>query len=107
MHPRPLQRGNRYFLKHTSQTVQAIVTNLDSCINIHNFEPEPASELTLNSIGEIQLKVSKPLVYDGYTTNRLTGSFILIEPGTNQTAGAGMLLPPVEPVAPEYNDFAI
>jgi bifunctional enzyme CysN/CysC/sulfate adenylyltransferase subunit 1 len=46
-------------------------------------------------------------VFDGYKNNRLTGSFILIEPGTNATVGAGMLLPPTETVKPEYNDFAI
>ncbi|HTI98445.1 MAG TPA: GTP-binding protein [Dongiaceae bacterium] len=108
MHQRPLQRGNKYYLKHSTQTVQAIVTSLESRINIQNFESEVApAELTLNSIGEIRLKTSKPLIYDGYTANRLTGSFILIEQGTNQTVGAGMLLPALEPVKPEYNDFAI
>jgi bifunctional enzyme CysN/CysC/sulfate adenylyltransferase subunit 1 len=108
MHPRPLQRGKRYLLKHTTQTVQAAVTNLESRINIQTFdaEPEPA-ELGMNDIGEIKVRTSKPLIFDGYTTNRLTGSFILIEPGTNATAAAGMLLPPVELVKPEYNDFAI
>jgi sulfate adenylyltransferase subunit 1 (EFTu-like GTPase family) len=53
------------------------------------------------------LKVSKSLIYDGYATNRLTGSFILIEQGTNATVAAGMLLPPLEAVKPEYSDFAI
>jgi len=48
----------------------------------------------LNDIGEIHLKTSRPLIFDGYATNRLTGSFILIEPGANATVGAGMLFPP-------------
>ncbi len=108
MQPRPLQRGRKYFLKHTTQTVQAVVTALESRINIDTFEAEPQpAELAMNDIGEIRLKVSKALIYDGYATNRLTGSFILIEPGTNQTVAAGMLLPPNEAVKPEYNDFAI
>ncbi len=108
MHPRPLQRGKKYFLKHTTQTVQAVVTSLENRIDIHTYEPQPEpAELTMNDIGEIRLKVSKPLVFDGYATNRLTGSFILIEQGTNATVGAGMLQPPLEPVKPEYNDFAI
>jgi len=108
MHPRPLQRGNKYFLKHGTQIVQALVTSVDSRINIQNYEPEHGvTDLPLNSIGEIRLKTAKPLIYDGYATNRLTGSFILIEQGTNQTVGAGMLLPPLEAVKPEYNDFAI
>ncbi len=108
MHPRPLQAGRKFFLKHTTQTVQAIVTALESRVNIHNFESEPApGELALNDLGEIRLKTSKPLVFDGYTANRLTGSFILIEQGTNATVAAGMLFPPLEVVKPEYNDFAI
>jgi len=61
----------------------------------------------MNGIGEIHLRTSKPLIFDGYATNRLTGSFILIEQGSNQTVGAGMLFPPTEPVKPEYQDFAI
>ena len=108
MHQKPLQAGRKYFLKHTAQTVQAVVTSIESRININNYEQEPApSELRVNDIGEIRLKVSKPLIYDGYATNRLTGSFILIEQGTNATVAAGMLQPPLETVKPEYNDFAI
>ena len=108
MQPRPLQRGKKYFLKHASQTVQAVVGSIDNRINIHTFEEEPdPAELAMNDIGSIRLRVSKPLVYDGYATNRLTGSFILIEQGTNQTVAAGMFLPPDAPVKPEYNDFAI
>jgi len=108
MHPRALQRGKKYFLKHTTQTVQAAVTDLASRINILTFDPEPAPpELAMNDIGEIKLRTSKPLIFDGYAANRLTGSFILIEQGTNATVAAGMLQPPTELVKPEYNDFAI
>ncbi len=108
MHQRPLQRGKKYFLKHATQTVQAIVTSIESKINIHTYEPEPEpAELAVNDIGEIRLKTAKPIVFDGYATNRLTGSFILIEQGTNATVAAGMLMPPLEAVKPEYNDFAI
>ena len=108
MHPRPLQRGNKYYLRQSTQTVQAIITGLESRLNIQSLEPEPVpAELPLNSIGEIRLKVSKPLIYDGYKDNRQTGSFILIEQGTNATVAAGMLRPPTEFVKPEYTDFAI
>jgi bifunctional enzyme CysN/CysC/sulfate adenylyltransferase subunit 1 len=108
MHPRPLQRGRKYYLKHTTQTVQAVVTSIENRIDIHTFEPQPEpAELALNDIGEIRLKVSKPLIYDGYNHNRLTGAFILIEQGTNLTVASGMLNPPLETVKPEYNDFAI
>ena len=108
MNQRPLTKGKKYFLKHATQTVQAVVTSLDHRVNIQTFEPEEEPiDIAMNGIGEIRLRTSKPLIYDGYNTNRLTGSFILIEQGSNQTVGAGMLYPPTEPVKPEYQDFAI
>jgi bifunctional enzyme CysN/CysC/sulfate adenylyltransferase subunit 1 len=108
MHARPLQPGKKYFLKHSTQTVQAIVTKLENRINMTTLEPEPdPSALAINDIGGIRIKTAKPLVFDGYTTNHLTGSFILIEQGTNTTVAAGMLSPPTEAVTPEYTDFAI
>ncbi len=108
MHPRPLSPGRKFLLKHTTQTVQAVVTHLDHRLNIASFEPEPApAELQLNDIGEVRVHTAKPLIYDGYASNRLTGSFILIEPGTNATVAAGMLRPPTEPARLEYTDFVI
>jgi sulfate adenylyltransferase subunit 1 len=108
MHIRPLQAGKKYFLKHGTQTVQAVVTQLESKINFDTLELEPApAAFAVNDIGVIRIKTAKPLIFDGYATNRLTGSFILIEQGTNATVAAGMLAAPVEAVKPEYTDFAI
>src|SRR5579862_249878 len=108
LHPRPLQAGRKYFLKHTTQTVQAVVTAIEHRINVATLDAEPgAPELAMNDIGEIRVRTSKPIVYDGYASNRLTGSFILIEQGTNATVGAGMLHPPAETAQPEYRDFVI
>jgi bifunctional enzyme CysN/CysC/sulfate adenylyltransferase subunit 1 len=108
MHSRPLQPNKKYFLKHATQTVQAVVTQIESRINMGTFEPEPnPASLAINDIGVVRLKTAKPIIYDGYLANRLTGAFILIEQGTNITIAAGMLNPPKEPVKPEYSDFAI
>jgi sulfate adenylyltransferase subunit 1 (EFTu-like GTPase family) len=108
MHQKPLVRGRKFWLKHTTQTVQAVVTTLESRINIATYDEEPdPPQLLLNDIGAVRLQTSKPLVYDGYAQNRLTGAFILIEPGTNLTVAAGMLQPPAELYKPEYTDFAI
>jgi bifunctional enzyme CysN/CysC/sulfate adenylyltransferase subunit 1 len=108
MNPRPLTPGKQYLLKHTTQTVKAAVTAIEHRINISTLDKEDGiTELAMNDLGEVRLKTSKPLIYDGYATNRLTGSFILIEPGTNATVAAGMLLPPTEVAKPEYRDFAI
>jgi sulfate adenylyltransferase subunit 1 len=108
MNMKPLQAGRKYFIKHGTQTVQAIVSQIEGRINMNTFDcEETPGELKINDIGVIRLKTAKPIVYDGYTTNRLTGAFILIEQGTNATVGAGMLYSPLEAVKPEYTDFAI
>ena len=108
MHPRALQRGKKYLLKHTTHTVQAAVVEITHKLNMATLETEPEpAELAMNDLGEIRLRTARPLVFDGYATNRLTGSFILIEPGTNATVAAGMLLPPREVVKPENGDYVI
>ena len=108
MNVRALQPGKRYFLKHTTHTVQVEVTEIVNKLNMATLETEPdPAELAMNDIGEIRLRAAKPLVFDGYATNRLTGSFILIEQGTNATVAAGMLLPPREVVKPENGDYVI
>lgn len=108
MHAKPLQPGRKYFLKHTTQTVQAVVTEIVHRIDITTLEPaEGGTELVMNDIGEIRLRTAKPLLFDDYTTNRMTGSFILIEQGTNATVAAGMLRPSTEVATPEYKDFSI
>ncbi len=108
MNQRPLQRGKKFLLKQGTQTVQAMVTALESKIDVQTFDEQPdPAELMINDIGVIRIKTAKPVIYDGYTVNRLTGAFILVEPGTNATVAAGMLHPALEAVKPEYNDFAI
>jgi len=49
----------------------------------------------LNEIGLVTVTASRPLVFDAYEGNRATGSFLLIDPATNATAGAGLIERPV------------
>ena len=108
LHPKPLQAGRRYLLKHTTQTVQAAVTAIEYRIDMSTLEQEPgAPALAMNDVGSIRLRTAKSLIYDGFAANRQTGSFILIEPGSNATVGAGMLFAPIEAARPEYKDFVI
>jgi bifunctional enzyme CysN/CysC len=50
------------------------------------------SSLALNDIGLVNVTASRPLVFDSYEANRATGSFVVIDPATNATAGAGMIV---------------
>jgi sulfate adenylyltransferase subunit 1 len=97
MHQRALQNGRKFLLKHTSRTVQAVVTEIRHRIDVTTLTPQPAPPaLGLNDLGEVSLQTAQPLFFDGYARNRLTGSFILIDPATNATVAAGMLFPPDE-----------
>ena len=61
MSTKPLHANRKYFLKHATQTVQAIVTKIESRINMNTFEPEPEpASLAMNDIGVIRLKTAKP-----------------------------------------------
>jgi sulfate adenylyltransferase subunit 1 (EFTu-like GTPase family) len=76
MDERPLDPGRVYLLKHNTRVATAEVDRA----------------LALNEIGTLTLTASQPLVFDPYLDNRTTGSFVLIDPATNFTAGAGMIL---------------
>jgi bifunctional enzyme CysN/CysC/sulfate adenylyltransferase subunit 1 len=109
MHPKPLTPGRKFHLKHTSANCRAVVNAIENKINFDTLEADPdaPAQLGLNDIGRVRLKTSRPLVFDSYSVNRLTGSFILIEEGTNHTAAAGLLEPPRELWKPDFEDFAI
>jgi sulfate adenylyltransferase large subunit len=87
-----LKPGGRYALKHTTRSVRAVVDELEYKINVNTLEHDEASELTLNEIGRVKLRLSAPVMVDRYRRNRTIGSFILIDEATNDTVGAGMVL---------------
>ncbi|HEY3960365.1 MAG TPA: GTP-binding protein [Solirubrobacteraceae bacterium] len=92
MAERPLRAGGRYVVKHTSNSVTAIVEQIADIVDVHTLERTPPPEdLELNDIGRVRLRTSAPLAFDSYASNRRTGSFILIDEGTNETVGAGMI----------------
>ncbi len=92
MAEQPLRAGSRYVLKHTSRNATAVVDAIEDVIDVHTLErAAPPAELALNDIGRVHLRTSAPLVFDPYTSNRRTGSFILIDESSNGTVGAGMI----------------
>jgi sulfate adenylyltransferase subunit 1 len=88
----PLEPRKKYWIKHTTNTLKAMVTDIDFKTDIHSLEHESSDQLAMNEIGQIQLKLLKPIYADRYAVNRFTGSFILIDSFTNNTVGAGMII---------------
>ena len=92
MDKEPLQASNKYLIKHGVNDVQAKITSLSSSLKPDfTGEVENPTELTLNEIGSVNLKLSKPLFVDAYKSNKSNGAFILINPKTNTTAGVGFI----------------
>jgi sulfate adenylyltransferase large subunit len=91
MDAQPLDAGKSYLLKHTSQTVKARITAIRHRVNMQTLDAEPAATLELNSIGVVNVETTRPLFLDPYAANRLTGSFILIDPVSHATVAAGMV----------------
>jgi sulfate adenylyltransferase subunit 1 len=91
MTAKPLRAGSTWRLKHGTRTVRARVVEIRSRIDVERLEHRDTDALDLNSIGEVVLETSRPLLADLYRENRATGCFILIDPADNATAGAGMI----------------
>jgi small GTP-binding protein len=92
MTDRALRPGGRYVLKQTSRVASAIVDRIEDVVDVHTLQrTQPAQELALNDIGRVHLRTSTPLAFDPYTSNRRTGSFILIDQDSNETVGAGLI----------------
>jgi bifunctional enzyme CysN/CysC len=88
-----LARGARYRLQHTTRNVMAQVEHLDYRLDVNTLHrDETATSLALNEIGRIRLRTQAPLMFDPYRRNRATGGFILVDPATNNTVAAGMIL---------------
>jgi sulfate adenylyltransferase subunit 1 len=93
MSERPLQPGTKYYLRHTTAEVRAMIKEIVYKVDVNTLERHPdGKELRMNEIGRVQLRTTKPLYFDSYRKNRTTGSIILIEEGTFNTVGVGMIV---------------
>jgi len=92
MGEKPLTASSRYMVKHGARYVRAIVGPIRHRLNIHTLKTEEGvSELRLNEIGVVGMKLASTIAHDAYAKCRATGGFIVIDEGTNNTVGAGMI----------------
>jgi sulfate adenylyltransferase subunit 1 len=87
----PLLEGSKLLLQNGSNTVKAIVKEVNYKLDISNLEQVDASEARLNDIVNVRLKTAKPIVFDNYKQNRQTGAFILVNENSCNTVAAGMI----------------
>jgi hypothetical protein len=94
MHHEPLELEKHYLLKHTTQQVKCSVKRIRHKVDVNTLGTSDAQQLDLNEIGVVDIDTVRPLFYEAYRANRSTGALIIIDPITNATLGAGMILEP-------------
>lgn len=88
-----LNPRGKYILRHTTREVKAIVQEVRYKVNINTLHKiEDDKTFSLNEIGRVSIRTSAPLLFDSYRKNRTTGSLVLIDPQTNETVAAGMIV---------------
>jgi sulfate adenylyltransferase subunit 1 len=93
MSERPLQPDGKYIIRHTTREARCIVREVLYKVDINNLHRlEDDRHIGMNDIGRVKVRTTLPFFYDSYKENRSTGSVILIEEGTNNTVGAGMII---------------
>jgi sulfate adenylyltransferase subunit 1 len=92
----PLRPNQKVLVKSGARTVQAIVTELRTRFDEQKLSTEDSPEtLTLNEIGQVQLRTAEPIPVDDYTTHGRTGAFLVIDPADGTTLAAGLVGAPL------------
>ena len=94
MSEQPLEPGRPYLIKHTTQQLTATITAVLHRADVNTLEETSAERLELNEIGRVAIETTRPLFFDAYRSNRVAGSFIVIDPVGNGTVAAGMIQEP-------------
>jgi sulfate adenylyltransferase subunit 1 len=89
---KPLKIGGRYLVRINSNEAECIIKSVDYRMNIETLEQDTENiSINMNDIAHVMIRTSKPVFFDPYKKNNITGSMIFIEEGTNETVAAGMI----------------
>ena len=89
----PMVLDGKYILKHTTNDLRCVIKEIKYKININTLDKNYHDKsIGLNEIGRISVKTTKPVFYDPYKINRITGSVVLIDESINNTVCAGMII---------------
>lgn len=88
----PMKLNSSYIIKRATSVMSGNFTGIDYKKDINSFEELPCDGLELNDIAQCSLVLDREIALDPYSSNRYTGSFIIIDRFTNNTVGAGMII---------------
>lgn len=86
-----LQVGQKYILQHGVNRVLAKVDQIEAKIFADFSGEEKTEKLNLNDIGKVHFRLSKPIHFDSYQTNKSNGAFILIDEASFDTVSIGFI----------------
>ncbi len=92
MDEQKMDRSKNFFMKQTTQLTRAHIDKIDYRVDVNTLEQSACDTMLLNEIARVTITTNKPLLFDKYADNRSCGSFILIDPITNNTSAVGMIL---------------
>jgi len=93
LNEKPMVPGGKYVIRHTTSELRGIIREVEFKVDINTLHHNGADKTVgANEIAKIKIKTSKPIFYDSYKENHITGSVIIIDEGTNNTVGAGMIV---------------
>jgi len=93
MNQRPIHLNSKFFVRHMTKEVKGVLKEIQYKLDINSLQRvENVDQLTMNEIARVKIRTAQPLAFDSYRKNRITGSIILVDEGTNETVAAGMIV---------------
>lgn len=93
MNQRPVNLNTKFFIRHTTREVRGVLKEIQYKLDINSLSRvENVDQLAMNDIARVKIRTAQPLFFDSYRKNRITGSLILVDEGTNETVAAGMIV---------------
>jgi sulfate adenylyltransferase subunit 1 len=93
MNQKAVSLNTKFYVRHTTREVRGVLKEIQYKLDINSLSRvENVEQLGMNDIARVKIRTAQPLFFDGYRKNRITGSVILVDEGTNETVAAGMIV---------------
>lgn len=93
MNQRGISTNTKLYVRHTTREVRGVLKEIQYKLDINTLQRvENVEQLGMNDIARVKIRTAQPLFFDSYRKNRITGSVILVDEGTNETVAAGMIV---------------
>jgi sulfate adenylyltransferase subunit 1 len=93
MNQKGVSTNTKFYVRHTTREVRGVLKEIQYKLDINSLTRlENVDKLVMNDIARVKIRTAQPLFFDNYRKNRITGSLILVDEGTNETVAAGMIV---------------